>query len=290
MFLKRALLVACISLNAKSAMVDFDQSMLNPCVNKQYHNLYHIKKYKVALFKQLYEKNALEKLLKSSAHGIPKIIHFIWLGSPLPEKYKPFIERARALHPGWRVIVWTDTMVKKCKLYNQDLFDAATNWGEKSDILRLDLLWQYGGAYLDVDVKCLKPLDLLHEFYDLYAGLGPITNHIGWVNNAVIAARPKHPIITRYREELRKTKDQTTIIYRTGPKVFTRICKEMLRSCAAKCGRVILFPGSYFTPLAGNKQPIEPSDEKKYIRPESLAIHYYDGNWIPQKTGTHKVI
>lgn len=45
----------------------------------------------------------------------------------------------------------------------QKAFDAAKNYGEKSDILRYEILFVYGGVYADVDVECLQPFDALAE-------------------------------------------------------------------------------------------------------------------------------
>lgn len=43
----------------------------------------------------------------------------------------------------------------------QKAFDAATNFGEKSDILRYEILEKHGGVYADVDVACVQAFDSL---------------------------------------------------------------------------------------------------------------------------------
>jgi hypothetical protein len=48
---------------------------------------------------------------------------------------------------------------KKFKMKNKDAFSGATNYGEKSDILRYEILSQFGGIYVDCDFECLKPFD-----------------------------------------------------------------------------------------------------------------------------------
>ena len=39
---------------------------------------------------------------------------------------------------------------------NQDLLDECTNYAMKSDILRLEIIFKYGGIYVDVDAKALR--------------------------------------------------------------------------------------------------------------------------------------
>ena len=45
----------------------------------------------------------------NSLHAIPKIMHFIWLGSEIPRNYNTFIERWKSMHPHWEVNIWDDS-------------------------------------------------------------------------------------------------------------------------------------------------------------------------------------
>ncbi len=47
------------------------------------------------------------------------------------------------------------------------------NLGAKSDLLRYELLYQFGGVYIDIDVVLLQPLDILNHTYEFYTGLMP---------------------------------------------------------------------------------------------------------------------
>lgn len=62
---------------------------------------------------------------------IPKIAHFIWLGSNrLPDYAELFIARFRSLHPHWRVIVWDDSAADSFPwAKNKAFFDESSNWG-----------------------------------------------------------------------------------------------------------------------------------------------------------------
>lgn len=132
---------------------------------------------------------------------IPLTVHHIWLGSELPERFKTLRYEWMRMHPpaqGWSFVLWDDTKVEQelteRPLHNAELYAAAQNWGEKSDILRLEILQRYGGVYVDVDfapVQSLRPL--LRTGAGMLCGL----SNVGFVevNNGLIAARPHHPAV-----------------------------------------------------------------------------------------------
>ena len=112
----------------------------------------------IDLFEGIYKRNIAEANAEpwSEKGRIPKIVHQIWLGGPVPEVYQAWMSSWLALN-GWEYKLWTDEELKTFHLHNKDLFDMAKNFGEKSDILRLEILFQYGGGYVDTDFECLRP-------------------------------------------------------------------------------------------------------------------------------------
>lgn len=152
---------------------------------------------------------------------IPKIIHQIWLGSPLPKKFEVMTQTWKDFHPDWQYILWTEDMVSN--LENQKLYESAKNYGMKSDILRYEILKRFGGVYVDIDYECLKPLDPIHETgLEFYA----CKMLEGEVSNAFIGVIPNHFMMRYCVEELKKVDPSTTdfqkIIESTGPHLITR--------------------------------------------------------------------
>lgn len=206
---------------------------------------------------------------------IPHIIHQIWLGSPFPEKFKKFQETIRRLHPDWEYYLWTDENVKLLQLHNQDLFDAAKNYGEKSDILRYELLHRYGGVYLDVDIACVKPLTILHQSFDFYVGLQPLDTNYVQLGIGVLACKPGHWLMAEAVQGLRFTRRVKKIIQRTGPYYFTKIVSWYLRHTKHQTVDVIL-PATYFYPMGYTQTKVA---ESMWLKPESFTIHYWAGSW-----------
>merc|ERR1712070_1358542 len=90
---------------------------------------------------------------------IPRIIHQVWIGGELPHRFQRLAASWKRLHPDWEYKLWTDSDVKGLRLRNRELFERAKNPGQKSDILRLEVLYQYGGLYVDTDFECLKSFE-----------------------------------------------------------------------------------------------------------------------------------
>ena len=72
---------------------------------------------------------------------IPRTIHHIWLGGPLPQAYARLRESWLSRHEGWTARLWGDEDVDAFGLENREAYDAAGNFGEKSDILRYEVGW-----------------------------------------------------------------------------------------------------------------------------------------------------
>ena len=132
---------------------------------------------------------------KPSSPKIPKILHHIWLGdATLPALYSRNIEQCRELHPGWRYKLWTSKDIKSMPSSIQGLINASSSYHEQSDILRLAVLLEYGGIYLDADIKCLESFD---DLTNRYAQIFSIDYAKRRVLNGLIAASPGSDLIDK---------------------------------------------------------------------------------------------
>jgi hypothetical protein len=161
----------------------------------------------------LYDRNRPDLVEARETPSIPRVIHQIWLGSSLPRKLARYSASWRKHHPDWELKLWTDAEVAKLDFPTRDLFESADCWGQKSDLLRMEILNTQGGVYVDLDYECFKPIDVLAQRYDFFTTLKYIyTAHLGWpaiwqhpvvVCNSLIGARPAHPILGAYLERVR---------------------------------------------------------------------------------------
>ena len=127
---------------------------------------------------------------------IPKKIHYIWLGEqPLSQKMQDCIESWRLHCPDYEIIEWNE---KNFDLDQSPLIRIALakkNYVLAASIMRVFILNQHGGIYLDTDVKLLKPINrfLLHELFLGYESRL-------WLNTAIIGGVPGHPVFQKLAE------------------------------------------------------------------------------------------
>lgn len=95
---------------------------------------------------------------------IPKKIHYAWLGNNMPSKIQKNIEHWKELCPDYEFYEWNEKNYDiSTNLYMKQAYENKM-WGFVPDYMRLDIIYNYGGIYLDTDIKMVKkPDDLLYQ-------------------------------------------------------------------------------------------------------------------------------
>jgi hypothetical protein len=130
---------------------------------------------------------------------IPGVLHQVWLGdSPFPEEFRAYQQSWLQHHPDWTLRFWTEETLPEG--LREEVYDRRRSPTERSDLARLELVWRFGGIYVDTDFECLRPLTPLLEGVEFFtAYLKPNAR----VNNAVFGATPEHPLLERALREAR---------------------------------------------------------------------------------------
>ena len=292
-----------------SAKIDFFSSMeWNDPKNKDLRQLYFpangVAIKTMFFLKALYDKNNFFERKNTPQAKIPKIIHQIWVGPKTPpEIFKHSQESFKRLHPDWEYKLWTDADIPSLNLHNKKFYDLSTNYGEKADIMRYEILYKFGGVYADVDFMCFKPLDVLCQ-YDVWASIEPLDCSQGTgINNAIIGSIPGHPLLRHCIETIKDTWYTTSNLFiRVGPQHFKR---SFLTFAQENNDNVIAFPKSFFYPLDfrdgltylrgkdarknGRKKVkttahiLQNKGLEKLIKPEAFAMHLWAGSWRGKK-------
>lgn len=282
------LMVSLFGQPLSANFIDFDQAMVCnqddlPRYQTALQNDAETKNF-FSFARNQYNQYILQENAFSETPRIPKIIHQIWVGPKTPPKrFKEWQESFLRTHPDWEYRLWTDADVTELNLINQNYYDEETNYGAKSDILRLEILKRFGGVYVDVDFECLQPLDRLHHVCDFYIGFFQVIylRASARINNGIIAACPEHPLINTLIEEIARNRETHAdnlesyhgILERNGPDFVTRIVHEHLPNLP---GANIVLPSNYFYPWTGT-----PKDLELRVQPETIAIHYFASSWDP---------
>jgi mannosyltransferase OCH1-like enzyme len=157
----------------------------------------------------------------TSALRIPRIFHQIWLGpDPLPEEYRRYQQTWLDHHPSWELRFWTEDDLPE-QLRRTEAAQKLRNASERSNFLRLEVVWRYGGVYLDTDFECLRSLEPLIEDAEFFIGLVEPDR----ANNALFGAIADHPILDHALDEI-QPREFYGYSQPAGPKFLDRIVAE----------------------------------------------------------------
>ena len=101
------------------------------------------------------------------------------------------IESWKEKHKHWQMTIWKDDedttkFLSGCR--SEAAFNAATNFGMKSDILRYEILYRYGGVYVDTDYECIETLDDILCRRSTSCFMGVSNASVLEINNGLIGA------------------------------------------------------------------------------------------------------
>ncbi|MCT4636698.1 MAG: hypothetical protein N4A72_03225 [Bacteroidales bacterium] len=186
----------------------------------------------------------------SKPQQIPRIIHQVWIGPNKPPWQwidtfrKKFIER----HPNWKYVLWREEDIDKLNLVNRTLYDRETALSGKVNILRYELLYQFGGIYIDADSEWInnKPLDDLLEQTNL-TGIFAGREDDNMIANGVIGCSQYNPLMLYTIKLLSDTFTENRIINKhptwisSGPRFFSETLMDK---------GITIFPTYYFYPVS----------------------------------------
>ena len=223
-------------------------------------------------FKKIKEIN---DYLKTNSQTIPKIIHQIWIGpKKIPFNWiNSFRQDFMKQYTEWKYYLWTEKDVNNFDFQNKEQYDNEKSYHGKSDILRYEILYKYGGIYIDADSQWLglNLSDLIKE-----------TNYTGFfigkeckeckdgLANGILGSSVKNPItgyiIQMISENYFKC-NQFPPYKTTGPYLMDQILYDF---------DVTIFPYYYFYPIYWHgKKTYEMSiEEQKKNFPNSYITQF----------------
>jgi len=200
---------------------------------------------------------------------IPKIIHYIWFGgNPLSDRFKANIESWRKFCPDWEIKEWNESNYDvESHHYMRDAI-VAKRIAFASDYARLDIIYNYGGVYLDVDVELVRSIDEL-LYCSAFCGFENV-DHINTGHG--FGARKHHKMIKEFRDSYDSLEFTETI---PCPVIQTN---DMKKYGLQQNGQfqivndVAVFPAIYFCPISFKSK-------RFYNSAETFSIHQYVASW-----------
>ncbi|HEM9602787.1 TPA: glycosyltransferase family 32 protein [Streptococcus agalactiae] len=202
---------------------------------------------------------------------IPKVIHYCWFGgNPLPDNLKKYIKTWREQCPDYEIIEWNERNYDVTK--NIFMREAYTkkNFAYVSDYARLDIIYTYGGFYLDTDVELLKSLDPLRVHNCFLARELSYDVNTGLIIGAIRGQKFIKDNMSVYEESKFLSFDKTCVEITTS-----LLLKKGLKSknIIQVIDGVTIYPRQYFNPknlLTGKLD---------FLTNDTYSIHHYEGSW-----------
>lgn len=207
---------------------------------------------------------------------IPKKIHLCWFGNgKMDETVRNCIKSWKEKLPDYEMKIWNeenfDINISK---YTKDAYKAG-KWAFVSDYVRLWILYNEGGIYLDSDVEIIKPLDKFLDDKVFFSFENKYT-----ICTAVIGAEKKN----KYIKSLLNYYNDKEFYGKNGKMDLTpntKIITDILKKEGLKKNgesQVIksdihIYRQEYFSPKSYLTGKISSTTN-------TYAIHHFKGSWI----------
>jgi Glycosyltransferase sugar-binding region containing DXD motif len=210
---------------------------------------------------------------------IPKRLHYVWVGSKLPDKQRAFIETWQRTNPDYELVEWNEGNID-LKLPAIARAYAQRRWATVADIARLIAVYEQGGIYLDTDFQVYRSLDnlLSHRCFFVFQYEEHPTD---WVCNGVFGAEARHPFIGKAISAILQIRPIPLGLERPtryGPKLITRLLREQgLRHYSphgVKLGDIFVYQKTVFFPFAYGE-----AFSDSCIGDDTLAAHFWERSW-----------
>lgn len=212
---------------------------------------------------------------------IPKKIHYCWFGNqPMSKTIQKCVESWKIHLPDFELILWNETNSDLSHPFAQQALKDK-KWAFVSDYVRLKVLSEQGGIYLDTDMLVLKDFSELLK-YQCFVGL----ESKKYISCGVVAAQKNHPYILNCLQyynnvDISKSNNYKDLII---PKIFTSVFKTAYKTellNAKQYDDILILDVNYFYayPNPDPKKRKQDDDYLKYITEESYAVHLWERSW-----------
>lgn len=201
---------------------------------------------------------------------IPRQIHYCWYGgSPLSSLSQRCLQTWRDIMPGYEIRRWDENALDLNSPYVAAAYKLK-KFAFVADYMRLRILYDIGGIYLDTDIEAVQSMDELLPL-SLFFGL----QSPGSVGVSVIGGAKGHPFLRLLMEALDKEAMTGKLTFQPLPELVT----ELVASRGHQ--DLNIFPEDYFYPynpyseVTLRKKPLQCN-----ISAKTYCIHHWEGTWL----------
>ena len=213
---------------------------------------------------------------------IPKKIHYIWVGgNPMGEMMVKCIDSWKKFCPEFEIIEWNEKNFDvNQNEYCRQAFEQK-KWAFVSDYMRLKVLHDHGGMYMDTDVEVIKPFD--DFLFELPMFIGFEDSHR--IQSGLIATEKNGVWVKKmlsHYDDAQFIKDDGTLDMTTNVIVMSRMTKEMypdleFNGVEQHMEHFHLYPIDYF---CTGRSALR---KKRKVTKNTYSIHHFSMTWRTDK-------
>lgn len=192
-----------------------------------------------------------------------KKIHYIWFGSELPLKNKHIVDEWVTLLPDFEFYFWNEDNIGKYKSTFLKQCFRKKAYAFAADYIRLNVVNDYGGFYMDTDVKLIRPLEIGENIN--FQICEEVENRPSW---GYFYSIPNNPILFDCLK-----KYDNFYFDQFKPPVIPYFLKEIILDNRENLS---ILPAEYFYPLPMDENPTR---WHEFITSKTIGVHLWDFSW-----------
>ena len=211
---------------------------------------------------------------------IPKIIHYVWFGGKeLPQAAQKCIASWKKYLPDYEIKEWNEQNFDVT--VNRFCYEAykAKKYAFVSDFIRIYVLYNYGGIYMDVDVEVVKPFDEKFLGCESFSGYETSKTIPTGIMGSCKGQKFFGKILEYYEKESFINGDGT-LNMTTNVKIITDIAKVNGFIPNGEQQTILgftIYPQTYFCPLSHDT-------DETFFSSNTYTIHHFSGTWCDRCT------
>ena len=206
---------------------------------------------------------------------IPKRIHYCWFGrNPKPKLAEKCIKSWKKYCPDYEILEWNEDNfdLSQAPQYVRQAYEAK-KWAFVTDYVRLKVLCQYGGIYMDTDVEVIKPLDsfLVHRAFSGFENEKEIPT-------GIMAAEKNFPMFQKlleFYDDAQFYNPDGSMNLTTNVATITKLCLDLglqQNDTYQELDGFVLYPHDVFCPVSYLTGQLHKT-------PNTHTIHWFSGSW-----------